>query len=94
VVSAGTALTIDGVDADGRHPGGLIVPGSDLMISSLLQSTSDSAQRVQQGGTTDGVFADNTLGAIRQGAEHALGALVERAFEAMRRELGQTPNCC
>jgi type III pantothenate kinase len=91
VVSAGTALTIDGVDADGRHLGGLIVPGPDLMISSLLRNTSEIAQRAQQGSTGDGLFADNTLGAIRQGAEHALGALVERAFEAMRRELGQTP---
>jgi type III pantothenate kinase len=91
VVSAGTALTIDGVDADGRHLGGLIVPGPDLMISSLLRSTSDIAQRAQQGSTADGLFADNTLGAIRQGAEHALGALVERCFEAMRRELNQTP---
>jgi type III pantothenate kinase len=91
VVSAGTALTIDGVDADGRHLGGLIVPGPDLMISSLLRNTSEIAQRAQQGSTSDGLFADNTLGAIRQGAEHALGALVERAFEAMRRELEQTP---
>jgi len=61
------------------------------MISSLLHGTSDIAQRAQQGGTRDGLFADNTLGAIRQGAEQALGALVERAVEAMRRELSQTP---
>ena len=91
VVSVGTALTIDGIDAGGRHLGGLIVPGPDLMISSLLHGTSDIAQRAQQGGTRDGLFADNTLGAIRQGAEQALGALVERAVEAMRRELSQTP---
>jgi len=91
VVSAGTALTIDGVDADGRHLGGLIVPGPDLMISSLLRSTSDIAQRAQHGRAADSLFADNTLGAIQQGAEHALGALVERAVEAMRRQLDQTP---
>jgi len=91
VVSVGTALTIDGIDAGGRHLGGLIVPGPDLMISSLLHGTSDIAQRAHQGGTRDGLFADNTLGAIRQGAEQALGALVERAVEAMRRELSQTP---
>lgn len=91
VVSAGTALTIDGVEADGRHLGGIIVPGIDLMISSLLRGTSDIAQRAQQGSTTGGLFADNTLGAIRQGAGHALGALVERAVEAMRRELNHTP---
>jgi type III pantothenate kinase len=91
VVSAGTALTIDGVDADGRHLGGVIVPGPDLMVSSLLKNTSDIAQRAQQGGTKDAVFADNTLGAIWQGAEQALAALVERAVGAMRRELNETP---
>lgn len=91
VVSAGTALTIDGVDAGGLHLGGVIVPGPDLMVSSLLQNTSDIAQRAQQGGATDALFADNTLGAICQGAEHALAALVERAVGNMRRQLNETP---
>lgn len=91
VVSVGTALTIDGVDAQGRHLGGVIVPGPDLMMSSLLQNTSDLAQRAQQGSTTRGLFADNTLGAIRQGAEHAAGALVERAIALMQQQLHETP---
>ena len=85
IVSVGTAMTIDGVKADGLHLGGVIVPGPDLMVASLLKNTSDIAQRAQQGDTNDGLFADNTLGAIRQGAEHALGALIERAVATMRR---------
>ena len=84
VVSVGTALTIDGVAADGRHLGGVIVPGPDLMLSSLLRNTSDIAQRAQQGSASNALFADNTLGAIQQGAEHALAALVERAVGVMR----------
>jgi type III pantothenate kinase len=91
VVSVGTAMTIDGVDAGGRHLGGVIVPGPDLMVGSLLTNTSDIAQRAKQGAATDGLFADNTLGAIRQGAEHALAALVERAVGTMRRALSETP---
>jgi len=91
VVSVGTALTIDGVDANGRHLGGVIVPGPDLMVSTLLQNTSDIAQRAEQGTTSDGFFADNTLGAIQQGAEHAAAALVERAVTAMRQQLKETP---
>lgn len=91
VVSVGTAMTIDAVAADGNHLGGVIVPGPDLMIGSLLTNTSDIAQRAQQGSTGNGLFADNTLGAIRQGAEQALGALVERAVGAMRRTLNETP---
>ena len=91
VVSVGTALTIDGVAADGRHLGGVIVPGPDLMLSSLLRNTSDIAQRAQQGSASDALFADNTLGAIQQGAEHALAALVERAVGVMRLSLQEMP---
>ena len=91
VVSVGTAMTIDGIAADGRHLGGVIVPGPDLMITSLLTNTSDIAQRAQQGAASNELFADNTLGAIRQGAEHALAALVERAVGRMRRALNETP---
>lgn len=91
VVSVGTAMTIDGIAADGRHLGGVIVPGPDLMISSLLTNTSDIAQRAQQGSASEGLFADNTLGAIRQGTEQALGALIERAVGSVRRALNETP---
>ena len=89
IVSVGTAMTIDGIAADGRHLGGVIVPGPDLMVGSLLENTSDIAQRSQQGDTIEGLFADNTLGAIRQGADQAMAALVERAIVVMRRTLGE-----
>jgi type III pantothenate kinase len=91
IVSVGTAMTIDGIAADGRHLGGVIVPGPDLMVGSLLKNTSDIAQRSQQCDTADGLFADNTLGAVWQGAEQALAALVERAVAVMRRTLSETP---
>jgi len=91
VVSVGTAMTIDGVDASGQHLGGVIVPGPDLMMSSLLQNTSDLADRAKQGSTSRGLFADNTLGAIRQGAKHAAAALVERAVAVMREQLNDQP---
>lgn len=39
VLDAGTALTLDLVDADGGHLGGWILPGLQLMRSSLLAST-------------------------------------------------------
>jgi type III pantothenate kinase len=91
VVSVGTAMTIDGLDGAGRHLGGVIVPGPQLMVTSLLRNTSDIAQRAIGGRAGDALFADNTLGAIQQGAVQALAALVERALETMRRELGESP---
>lgn len=92
IVSLGTAMTIDGVDADGRHLGGVIVPGPDLMVSSLFRNTSDIAARAEDGSRKGGLFADNTQGAIVQGAEHALAALVERAVETLRRDLNVAPS--
>jgi type III pantothenate kinase len=91
VVSVGTAMTIDGVDASGQHLGGVIVPGPALMVGSLLRNTSDIAQRAQHGVATDALFADNTLGAIHQGSAHALAALVERAVETMRHRANAAP---
>jgi type III pantothenate kinase len=91
VVSVGTAMTIDSVDANGRHLGGVIVPGPDLMVSSLLKNTSEIAQRAATGRTQEQLFADNTLGAIQQGSVQALAALVDRAVETMRDQLGQPP---
>lgn len=91
VVSVGTAMTIDGLDAGGQHLGGVIVPGPDLMVSSLLKNTSDIAQRAATGQTRDALFADNTLGAIQQGAVQALAALVDRARDTLEKQLGEPP---
>lgn len=91
VVSVGTAMTIDGLDAGGQHLGGVIVPGPDLMVSSLLKNTSDIAQRAASGQARDALFADNTLGAIQQGAVQALGALIERAMQTLEEQLGESP---
>lgn len=39
VIDAGTALTLDLVDENGRHQGGYIIPGVDLMTASLRRDT-------------------------------------------------------
>lgn len=44
-VSIGTALTLDLVDQDGHHRGGLIGPGPALMLDALLGRTADIAGR-------------------------------------------------
>ncbi|MDC9720289.1 MAG: type III pantothenate kinase [Gammaproteobacteria bacterium] len=41
VVDCGSAITFDYVSAEGRHEGGYIIPGSQLMVQALL---SDAAQ--------------------------------------------------
>ncbi len=91
VVDVGTAATIDAVAADGTHLGGLIVPGPDLQVSSLMRNTSDIATFSREGQTNAGFFADNTLAALTHGAVHALAALIERAVNATRLQTAEEP---
>jgi type III pantothenate kinase len=83
IVSIGTAMTLDALAQDGTHRGGLIVPGPDLMTQALLHNTSDIAGFAAGGIPSEKFFADNTLGAIYQGAERACVALIESAFRQL-----------
>jgi type III pantothenate kinase len=92
VVDAGTAITLDLLDADGRHRGGAIVPGPDLMVSSLLQDTGGIRRRA---GTTAvaaaaarALFARATREAVAAGALHASAAAIDRACALGARALG------
>lgn len=89
VVSIGTAMTLDAITADGQHLGGLIVPGPDLMMNSLMHNTSDIAMRAEQGQHEAEFFADNTLGCVYQGAQHAALALIEAACARLRNTTGE-----
>jgi type III pantothenate kinase len=92
VVSSGTATTVDAVDANGLHLGGLIVAGLDLMEESLLRRTSDIAKSA--GGALRApatVFADNTAAAVRNGAVFATAALAERVATELERRVGREP---
>jgi type III pantothenate kinase len=94
VADLGTAATIDVVRADGQHLGGYIVPGPQLMVSSLLRSTSDLGQRhAESDGSISGAgFADNTRGAIERGCRLAVAAFVDRCANEAERLLGEAPH--
>ena len=91
IVSVGTAMTVDGVLADGQHLGGAIVPGPDMMVGSLMKNTSDIAAHAMHGEQRTTLFADNTLAAVQQGSAHALAALAERAVHDMYKQYAQAP---
>jgi len=74
VVMAGTATTIDVLDADGAFRGGLILPGLALMKKALARNTAGLPE-------ARGVYRDtptNTDDAIVSGALHATLGAVER----------------
>jgi len=94
VANVGTALTLDAVDADGRHRGGAIAPGPETMITSLLQGTHGIRRRARgarpRGSRVRGLFAPDTASALEAGALFAAAALVDRAV-AEARALGARP---
>jgi type III pantothenate kinase len=92
VVNVGTAMTIDLVDADGRHRGGAIVPGPGLMVASLLTNTHGIRRRATGGPSgVNSLFARTTRTAIGQGALYAAAGVIDRAIEEARALLGTTP---
>ncbi|HXR90819.1 MAG TPA: type III pantothenate kinase [Steroidobacteraceae bacterium] len=70
IVSIGTALTIDLVDARGRHRGGAILPGPTLMVDSLLTKT-DGIRRRAAG--SSGTVSKSAGGLLEDGVTRARG---------------------
>jgi type III pantothenate kinase len=82
VVNVGTALTVDGLTAQGRFVGGLIVPGPALMRRSLDRGT--AGLRLTEGHVT--AFPRSTPDAITTGAVYACVGAVRQLADAMARE--------
>jgi type III pantothenate kinase len=84
VVCAGTATTVDWLDAAGVFRGGLILPGFDLMRASLARNTAQLP-------LAEGDFRPepcNTMDAIVSGCLHAQIGAIERMFSALSAEPG------
>lgn len=81
VIQAGTAVTLDAVDGDGRHVGGLILPGPHLMAEALARNTSRIGERVAALDRPSGahVLGASTEEAVARGAMLALAAGIDRA---------------
>ncbi|HEX6833149.1 MAG TPA: type III pantothenate kinase [Rudaea sp.] len=89
LVGCGTALTLDAIDAEGRHLGGLIAPSPALMHDALIGRTARIAP-VEHAHVVD--FADNTADAVESGTWLAASALVERFVVRTAARLRSAPN--
>jgi type III pantothenate kinase len=80
VVDIGTAMTLDAIDADGEHKGGLIAPGPQTMMRSLLDNTANIGDASDSPPATP--FARDTADAVSGGACFATAALIDRFVHA------------
>lgn len=75
VVGCGTAITIDALDGSGRFPGGLILPGLELMRHSL----DDATAQLQTADGSYAAFPRNTADAMFSGSlQAACGAVMRQ----------------
>jgi len=88
LAGVGTALTLDALAADGRHLGGLIAPGPQLMQQSLVGATA-RVRPERPGEVLDA--AANTADAVASGCWQAAAALIERFARRMGPALGGAP---
>ena len=87
IVSVGTAMTIDLLDADGMHRGGLIAPSPTLMRAALARRAPQLP--VDGGEVMD--FASDTADALASGAIGSARALISHSLRAARRRLDAPP---
>ncbi|MBN1239973.1 MAG: type III pantothenate kinase [Gammaproteobacteria bacterium] len=93
VINAGTALTLDAVDAGGRHVGGLIMPGPRIVAAALERNTrrigATSAPAAVPSGL--GLFGTSTDEAVGHAALLGPAAAFDRAIALFARETGEQP---
>ena len=89
VVSAGTAMTVDALSAEGRFLGGLIVPGRSMMQQSLLQGTARIGAEIGDWQP----FPRSTADAVHSGIIVALCGAVRQQYAQLARQCGCKPRC-
>lgn len=93
VLGAGTAVTFDAVDADGRHLGGLILPGAGLAAELLDRHTSGIGRTVLPEQLPAGLdlLGRSTDEAVGNGSLLAIAAALDRAVTTVAEGLGTVP---
>ena len=91
VMDLGTATTLDAIDHEGNHMGGLILPGPGTMLDSLGVKTAMATEEERSAvrfSVHPGQAQSNTGAAITGGAISAQIGALEQFIESLQRELG------
>jgi type III pantothenate kinase len=85
IVDCGTAITVDVLDAAGRHQGGVICPGVRLMQDAVIRG----ARMLSWDGVARGpLLAHGTGAGIYSGSVNAAAGMVEKVLTESERAMG------
>jgi type III pantothenate kinase len=90
LVDCGTAVTVDVVDDQGRHIGGMIAPGLTSMRRSLYEQT---ARVTTAEDLLGGELGRDTAGCAAAGTLNAIIGLIERGLRCASEHLARRPVC-
>lgn len=95
IVDCGTAITVDGMRADGTHIGGLILPGLALMRRMLRSGTAgiSIADDADENEGAPPAYASDTRPAVLGGTLCMALAGIDRVVAGMRTALGNDVDC-
>jgi len=89
IIDAGTAVTIDVLNEQGVHQGGLIIPGLAMMRHALLEQTEALQPATATPASGDvSLLARDTQDGVNGGTLYALVAVIDRVVADVRTELG------
>lgn len=91
VADTGTAITVDVVDSSGRHEGGLIAPGLDLMRDSLQRNTRNVRTNDRAAGAME--WGQDTESCVEAGIRRSAAGLVSEACGRWRAQHGDRTLC-
>ena len=89
IIDCGTAITVDVMQADGQHLGGLIVPGVRLTREALTEKTPLDVEGRQISDVS--LFARDTLDAVLGGTLYMAAAFIDRILADVAEALGKVP---
>ena len=93
VIDAGTTVTLDAVAGDGRHLGGLILAGPEIVARALSRETRGIGDTTPAGAAPRGLslLGASTNDAVAHGAMLGIAAALDRAVAEIASALGTSP---
>jgi type III pantothenate kinase len=94
IIDCGTSITVDVVNSQGQHLGGLIAPGLTLMRKALAQGTAGCPQVNAALETAEGLsLGHNSEACIKRGTLMMAIAFIKRAAQQAHEQIGDELSC-
>lgn len=90
IIDMGTATTMTVVNTAGEYIGGVIIPGLQVALDSLVSRTAQLPKIDLE--NLDHVIGKNTIDCMRSGSVFGNASMIDGMIDRMEEELGQTAN--